>query len=137
MNINRFIEAQESPYPVFNVALEEIRSGRKQSHWIWFIFPQLRGLGRSYNANFYGLADKAEAEEFYAHPVLCSRLREITQALLLHRGKNPKDVLGGIDAMKVRSCMTLFDIISPNDIFAEILESFYDGKPCRRTLALL
>ena len=130
-DLDRFVSAQEYDYPV---ALSEIRAGRKYSHWIWYIFPQLKGLGRSWNSDFYGLASVAEAKAYLDHPVLGARLREIVQALLLHRGKNPKEILGDIDASKVRSSMTLFDIVSPNDIFGKVLDSFYNGERCEITL---
>ena len=133
-DLDRFVSAQEYDYPV---ALSEIRAGRKYSHWIWYIYPQLKGLGRSYNSDFYGLASVAEAKAYLAHPVLGARLREIVQALLLHRGKNPKEILGDIDASKVRSSMTLFDIVSPNDIFGILLDEFYNGHRCHRTMGRL
>ena len=133
-DLDRFVSAQEYDYPV---ALSEIRAGRKYSHWIWYIYPQLKGLGRSYNSDFYGLASVAEAKAYLDHPVLGARLREIVQALLLHRGKNPKEILGDIDASKVRSSMTLFDIVSPNDIFGILLDEFYNGHRCHRTMGRL
>lgn len=133
-DLDRFVSAQEYDYPV---ALSEIKAGRKYSHWIWYIYPQLKGLGRSYNSDFYGLASVAEAKAYLAHPVLGARLREIVQALLLHRGKNPKEILGDIDASKVRSSMTLFDIVSPNDIFGILLDEFYNGHRCHRTMGRL
>lgn len=133
-DLDRFVSAQEYDYPV---ALSEIKAGRKYSHWIWYIYPQLKGLGRSYNSDFYGLASVAEAKAYLDHPVLGARLREIVQALLLHRGKNPKEILGDIDASKVRSSMTLFDIVSPNDIFGILLDEFYNGRRCHRTMRSL
>lgn len=133
-DLDRFVSAQEYDYPV---ALSEIRAGRKYSHWIWYIYPQLKGFGRSYNSDFYGLASVAEAKAYLDHPVLGARLREIVQALLLHRGKNPKEILGDIDASKVRSSMTLFDIVSPNDIFGILLDEFYNGRRCHRTMRSL
>ena len=133
-DLDRFVSAQEYDYPV---ALSEIKAGRKYSHWIWYIYPQLKGLGRSYNSDFYGLASVAEAKAYLDHPVLGVRLREIVQALLLHRGKNPKEILGDIDASKVRSSMTLFDIVSPNDIFGILLDEFYNGRRCHRTMRIL
>lgn len=133
-DLDRFVSAQEYDYPV---ALSEIKAGRKYSHWIWYIFPQLKGLGRSYNSDFYGLASVAEAKAYLDHPVLGARLREIVQALLLHRGKNPKEILGDIDASKVRSSMTLFDKVCPGDIFARVLDEFYDGRRCNRTLRMI
>lgn len=126
-DIMRFIDAQDSSWSGYDVALGEIRSGRKSSHWIWYIFPQLRGLGHSRNSHYYGIADRQEALDYLNHPVLGCRLREITEALLAHSGRSARSILGGIDALKVRSCMTLFDSIAPNDIFDTVLAAFYDG----------
>lgn len=136
-DLARFIEAQESPYGSYQQALQEIREGRKRNHWVWYIFPQLRGLGYSYNANFYGIADRDEAARYLQHPVLGTRLREITCALLQHRGTEAEDILGSIDALKGCSCMTLFDVISPNDLFAEVLADFYADQRCTRTQEML
>lgn len=102
-----------------------------------YIFPQLRGLGYSHNAHYYGISGREEARRYLQHPVLGGRLREISHALLQHKGMEAESILGGIDAMKVRSCMTLFDAISPNDVFAEVLNTFYAGSRCESTLALL
>lgn len=127
-NITRFLDAQDSRRNGYSVALREIMAGEKISHWIWFIFPQLRGLGHSHMAQYYGIVDRHEAEDYLNHPVLGSRLREITEALLNHSDKSAISILGGIDAMKVRSCMTLFDCISPGDIFEKALNQFYNGE---------
>lgn len=118
-------------------ALAEIRLGRKRTHWVWYIFPQLRGLGYSHNAHFYGISGRDEARLYLQHPVLGARLREISRALLQHRGSAAVEILGSIDALKVCSSMTLFDAISPNDVFAEVLSSFYGDSRCERTLSLL
>ena len=130
-NPDRFLTAQNFYY---NVALQEITDGRKRSHWIWFIFPQLAVLGRSANAKYYGISGLDEAKAYLSHPVLGARLREITAALLQHRGERAEDILGGVDALKVRSCMTLFDAVSPDDIFQEVLDAFYNGSPDEYTL---
>ena len=123
-DLQRFLRAQEIAYPV---ALQEIRSGGKQSHWIWYIFPQLKGLGWSYNSQYYGLDGVDEARAYLAHPLLGARLREITQTLLTHRGKRSiLELMGSsIDVLKLRSSMTLFDQVSPNDIFAEVLQTYF------------
>ena len=123
-DLQRFLCAQESAYPV---ALREIQSGGKQSHWIWYIFPQQKGLGHSFNSEFYGLDGVDEARAYLAHPVLGARLREITQALLTHRGKRSiRELMGSsIDVLKLHSSMTLFDQVSPNDIFAEVLQTYF------------
>ena len=132
--MKRFIEAQEQHY---QLALDEVRTGKKQNHWIWYIFPQMRGLGHSYFSHLYGICDLEEAEEYMNHEVLGKRLREITTALLAHENCTVEEIFGDLDAMKVKSCMTLFDIISPDDIFAEVLNKFYDSKRCDLTLRML
>ena len=131
-NLNRFVEAQEFA-GVYDFALEEITRGRKRSHWMWYIFPQVKGLGHSYNSQYYGLDGIGEAMAYLEVDVLKARLRVITQALLIHRGKRIEDIMGGIDAAKLRSSMTIFDMVSPNDIYAEVLEAFYGGIRCNRT----
>lgn len=133
-NLDRFLEAQQFYY---ELALREINEGRKRSHWIWFIFPQLKNLGHSYNAKFYGISGYDEAKAYLQHPVLGPRLRNISRALLQHRGEQAEDILGDIDAMKVRSCMTLFDVVEPNGVFDEVLQAFYHGIPDHRTLKCL
>ena len=117
--------------------MAEILEGRKKSHWIWYIFPQLRGLGHSSMSHRYGIVGRAEAEAYLRHPLLGPRLRQITQALLAHAGTDPRDILGDTDAAKVRSCMTLFDAVAPGDIFQQVLDAFYQGQRCSRTLKML
>lgn len=136
-DIERFTLAQDMLCEGYGTALEEIRHGRKYSHWIWYIFPQLRGLGHSHNAEFYGISGREEAERYLAHPVLGPRLREITRTLVSHKGKAPEAILGKIDALKVRSCMTLFNAIAPGELFAEVLDAFYSSRGCERTLEML
>lgn len=123
-NLQRFLDAQEDMYPV---ALKEIRKGGKQSHWIWYIFPQEKGLGYSYNSQFYGLDGEEEARAYLAHPVLGTRLREITRALLAHRGhRTVRQLMGSeVDVLKLRSSMQLFDKVSPDDVFAEVLKVYF------------
>ena len=133
-NLERFVEAQIVDY---QTALAEIRAGRKQTHWIWYIFPQLKGLGQSHFSQYYGISGREEAIAYLSHETLGQRLREITQALLSIDGKEAIDILGRIDAQKVRSSMTLFDAVSPNDIFAQLLEKFYRGRRCAHTLKFL
>ena len=132
-NLERFVEAQKSEY---DVALREIREGCKRSHWIWFVFPQMASLGFSYNARFYGISCIDEARAYLAHPILGKRLRQITEALLEHKGKDVLSILGAIDTLKVCSCMTLFDVVSPDDVFRQVLETFYEDKRDAQTLAL-
>lgn len=132
--LERFIEAQKRDY---KTALEEVRSGQKRTHWIWYIFPQMYGLGHSCYANLYGIRDRKEAEEYLKDKTLGKRLREVTYALLQHEGKSAEEIFGGLDAMKVRSSMTLFDAVCPNDIFAEVLEKFYNSERCGITIEKL
>lgn len=133
-NLRRFVDAHRQ---IYGSALTEIRSGKKQSHWMWYIFPQLRGLGHSRNAEYYGIIDRDEAIMFLLHPLLGRNLYEITMAMLTIDGKSAEEILGGIDALKFRSSMTLFDNICPNDIFSDALQKYYDGKSDERTLEML
>jgi len=133
--LDRFLEAQEHTY---STALREIRAGQKESHWMWFIFPQMRGLGRSGMAYIYGIADCAEAEAYLAHPVLSARLYEITEALLSLDESDPNAIFGGIDAMKLRSSMTLFAAVGEEDsVFHQALAKFFSGRMDQKTLELL
>lgn len=132
--LERFVEAQEGDY---EDALAEIRAGEKQSHWIWYVFPQMKGLGMSWTSEFYGIADLDEAKAYLVHPVLGARLREITAAILQHRRESARKILSYPDDLKVCSCMTLFDAIEPNGIFAEVLDVFYGGKRDDLTIGLL
>ena len=134
-NLNRFLGAQESYYAD---ALNEIKQGYKQSHWIWFIFPQMRGLGRSPMAENYGITSVEEARAYLENPTLKQRLIEISTALLKHKRESTAyEILGTLDAMKVRSSMTLFDHIMPNAIFAEVLNAFYNSERDEMTIELL
>ena len=125
-NLERFVTAQDT-YDSYNTALQEIKSGAKRSHWIWYIFPQQKGLGHSYNSEFYGLDGEEEAKAYLNHPVLGMRLREITKALLIHKGSRTVFQLMGsrIDVLKLKSSMMLFDKVSPNDVFATVIEEFF------------
>ena len=133
-NLRRFVDAHRQ---IYSSALNEIRSGEKQSHWMWYIFPQFRGLGHSRNAEYYGIADRDEAVMFLHHPLLGRDLHEITMAMLTIDEKSAEEILGGIDALKFRSSMTLFDNICPNNIFSDALQKYYDGKVDERTLEML
>ena len=130
-NLERFLEAQEMDY---GRALSEIHDGQKRGHWIWYIFPQIKGLGHSYNSEFYGISGTEEAKAYLNHPVLGQRLREIASALLNCGNPSASDILGFPDDLKVRSCMTLFDLVSPNGIFNDVLEKYYEGKRCEKTI---
>ena len=136
-DINRFIKAQEEPYSGYQQALSEIQDGQKRGHWIWYIFPQMKGLGYSHMSNYYGISGLKEAQEYMENKVLDTRLREITNALLSHKDKTSEEILGYVDDLKVRSCMTLFDAVCPNDVFGEVLNQFYGGERCQRTLEML
>ncbi len=132
-DLERFIKAQDDVYGSYQDALAEIISRRKQGHWIWYIFPQIKGLGFSYNSEYYGISGEDEARAFLNHPILGKRLREITKAFLSLDSHSAYAILGRPDDIKVQSCMTLFDIVSPNDIFAEVLDKYYDGLRCQKT----
>lgn len=134
MELERFVKAQHDTY---ETAFSEIRQGCKRTPWIWYIFPQLVGLGHSSNARYYGIRNRAEAEAYLNHPVLGSRLRRISERLLTVEGRTAREILGNLDAMKVRSSMTLFDAVSPNDIFGLVLDKYYGGQRCQYTLEML
>ena len=133
-NLERFLDGQRFGY---EYALNEMKSGRKEGHWIWYVFPQMKGLGYSPNFQFYGISGKEEAKAYLEHPVLGARLREITGTLLAIEGKTAEEILSSIDAMKVRSSMTLFDAVCPDEIFADVLAKYYDSKKDPATLKLL
>lgn len=133
-NLQRFLDAQQD---VYDQALTEVQNGRKYSHWIWYIFPQLKGLGMSYNAHYYGIDGKEEAAAYLAHPVLGKRLREITSAFLQLKAQSAQDVFGSLDAMKVLSSMTLFNEVAPDDLFQQVIDLYYQGKPDERTKMML
>lgn len=130
-NLQRFLDAQARDYAQ---ALREIKNGLKQSHWIWYIFPQLKDFGHSYYSEHYGISDLDEAKAYYDHPVLGSRLIEITEALLEHKDKSAVDILSPIDARKVKSCMTLFWVASGNPMFKTVIDVFYEGKMDNKTI---
>lgn len=129
--LQRFIEAQNDSY---DQALKEIRNGRKLTHWIWYIFPQMKGLGFSYNSEYYGITSLQEVRDYLENELLRKRLFEITESLLMHKGKDIESIMGDIDSLKLKSSMTLFDAVQPDDIFGEVLDEFYGGERCRRTL---
>lgn len=130
----RFYKAQATWY---EIALAEIKAGRKRSHWIWFIFPQLQALGRSNNAFYYGIMNLEHAKEYLDDIVLRARLIEISQALLALETNNPVQVMGNIDSMKLRSCMTLFHLADPTcETFTKVLDKFFNGQLDEKTVAL-
>lgn len=133
--LDRFLDAQRTDYAA---ALAEVRRGRKTSHWMWYIFPQIAGLGQSSTARYYSIRDISEAREYYAHPVLGRRLREISSVLLELKGSDPVAVFGGIDSMKLKSSMTLFAAAAPDDpLFPQVLDKYYGGEQDALTLRLL
>jgi uncharacterized protein (DUF1810 family) len=134
-SLERFVKAQELAYPI---ALQDIKKGKKRSHWMWYIFPQLRGLGMSSMAHKYGIVDLGEAKAYLEHPVLSARLYELCGELLKHKDKSAYDIFGDIDAMKLKSSMTLFALTSKeHTIFDEVLECFFDGERDAITLKLI
>ncbi len=134
MSLDRFIEAQDRIWPA---PLDEIRAGRKITHWMWFVWPQLRGLGRSEMALHYGIRDLDEARAYLADPVLGPRLKEISEAILLHEEKDAAAVLGPVDAMKLRSSATLFEAAGGDDVFCRLLDAFFAGQRCEATLNMI
>ena len=133
--IKRFLDAQEKDY---QLALSEIRNGQKRSHWIWYIFPQLKDLGYSYNAQFYGIRDLDETKEYLQEPTLRAHLIEISEALLALPENDPLKVMGYPDDLKLRSSMTLFAAAAPDiSVFQQVLDKYYGGKGDEKTLELL
>ena len=135
MDLTRFVAAQDSG-GTYDAALRELRAGRKTSHWMWFVFPQVAGLGRSSTAQHYALPGVADAQAYLAHPVLGPRLRECCQALLAVENADAAAVLGPVDAQKLRSSMTLFALAAPDEpLFTDVLDRFYGGEQDPLTLA--
>lgn len=134
--LERFVNGQRIGY---KRALEEIRQGHKRTHWIWYVFPQIDGMGRSYEARTFAISGLEEARAYLQHPVLGRRLEEITQVLLDLPGNDPLAVMGsGIDVLKLQASMTLFDQAEPkNPLFRKVLEKYYRGEKHRRTLEIL
>jgi uncharacterized protein (DUF1810 family) len=134
-NLNRFVLAQEADY---DQALAEIRRGRKQSHWMWYIFPQYEGLGFSSTSRWYSIKSAAEARAYLDHPVLGPRLRECAEAVLGVEGRSAHEIFGSPDDLKLRSCATLFAAVSPaGSVFHKLLDRYYQGAPDSKTLHLL
>jgi uncharacterized protein (DUF1810 family) len=127
VDLERFVRAQDD-HGTYTQAVAELRAGRKTSHWMWFVFPQITGLGRSAVAQAYAVADLDEARAYLAHPVLGPRLVECTEIVAAHRGRTAEQIFGGIDAMKLRSSMTLFAAADPDQpAFPAVLEQFFAG----------
>lgn len=134
-DLQRFLNPQEQD---FDIALKEIREGHKRSHWIWYIFPQLKGLGMSSISEYYGISGLEEARAFLKNPVLGGRLKEITEALLSLESDCAEEIFGYPDNLKVKSSMTLFGEVDPeNPLFQKVLNKFYAGEKDERTLQML
>ena len=133
-DLDRFVEAQASDYAR---ALSELRAGKKQSHWVWYVFPQIDGLGHSSMSRRYSIKSAAEARAYLDHPVLGARLRECFAVVYGIAGRSAREILGSPDDLKLRSCATLFDSVSDEPIFGQVLDKYFDGKPDQETLRLL
>lgn len=133
-HLDRFTNAQAAVYPQ---VLTELQQGEKRSHWMWFIFPQCAGLGRSATAQYYAIQSLDEARAYLAHPLLGARLRECVAILLGLEGRTAEDIFGHPDVLKLRSSLTLFDLISNDKRFADALEKYYDGARDEATLRLV
>jgi uncharacterized protein (DUF1810 family) len=134
-DLERFVAAQS---PVYPTVLGELRGGRKTGHWMWFVFPQVEGLGRSELSRRYAIGSLDEARAYLEHPLLGARLRECAQLVLATRARSAESILGPIDAVKLRSCMTLFHRAAPDEpLFVEVLDRFYGGAPDAATDARL
>jgi uncharacterized protein (DUF1810 family) len=135
VRLERFLEAQA---PVYAQALAELQAGQKQSHWMWFVFPQIHGLGQSATSRAFAIQSLAEARAYLAHPVLGERLRECCQAVMNVRGKSARDIFGSPDDAKFHSCVTLFAETAPQDVmFYNLLEKYFDGDADEATLESL
>ncbi len=136
-DLGRFVQAQDAG-GTYVAALRELRAGRKTSHWMWFVFPQVAGLGHSSMAQAYAITSLEQAREYLAHPVLGPRLRESTAAVLTRTDRTAEQIFGGIDALKLRSSVTLFARAAPGEpAFVAVLDAFYDGEADDRTVQLL
>lgn len=133
-NLERFLQAQDKTYPY---ALKELQNGHKRSHWMWFIFPQMRGLGHSRISNYYGISGIEEAKAYIENPILNQRLREVCETILALETEDANEVFGGIDSLKLKSSMTLFDMVAPDDIYSKVLDKFFEGKRCKSTQQLI
>ena len=136
-DLDRFVAAQDQG-GTYDAAVAELRSGQKRGHWMWFVFPQIAGLGQSPTSRRYGISSLAEAKAYLAHEVLGPRLVECARIVAALKAPSAEDIFGGIDAMKLRSSMTLFARADPtNPVFGEVLEAYFGGKPDQATVRLL
>ena len=133
-NLDRFLYVQNRTH---EEVVEEIRSGKKVSHWMWYTFPQIQGLGESDNSDFYGIEDEEEAQRYLSHKVLGPRLKKLAKELLLLKTNDPVEIFGKLDSLKLKSCMTLFDYIEKNEVFEKVLEKYYQGERDQITILKL
>ena len=133
-NLERFVTAQEN---VYAAVVEELGVGRKRSHWMWFIFPQAAGLGMSATSRKFAIQSLDEARAYLAHPLLGARLRQCTQLVMNVEGRTAEEIFGSIDSVKLRSCLTLFDAASDEQLFRDAIEKYYCGETDQRTLQIL
>lgn len=134
MSLERFVKAQEESY---KIALNEVKNGRKKSHWMWYIFPQIIGLGRSSTAQYYAIKSREEAENYLKHPILSKHLIEISEELLKLDSNNARKIFGSPDNMKLKSSMTLFLKISGDEVFKKVLDKFFNGDLDENTIEIL
>jgi uncharacterized protein (DUF1810 family) len=134
LNVQRFLDAQEDVFPA---VLEELKSGRKRTHWMWFVFPQVSGLGCSPNASFYSIDSLSEALDFANDPVLSARLKKCCELLLALEGASARNVMGKPDDLKLKSCMTLFSEITNDKTFSDVLDRYYEGQRDPLTLSII
>jgi uncharacterized protein (DUF1810 family) len=135
IDLQIFVQAQED---IYEPALAELKNGSKESHWMWFVFPQIAGLGNSEMARKYAIPNLADAKAYLSHDLLGSRLRECTEAVLAVEGRTAHEILGSPDDMKLKSCMTLFEVADgPDSVFSSILEKYFEGQRDERSLMIL
>jgi uncharacterized protein (DUF1810 family) len=135
IDLQIFVQAQED---IYEQALAELKNGSKESHWMWFVFPQIAGLGNSEMARKYAIPNLADAKAYLSHDLLGSRLRECTEAVLAVEGRTAHEILGSPDDMKLKSCMTLFEVADgPGSVFSSILEKYFEGQRDERSLTIL
>ncbi len=132
--LTRFVDAQKQ---VYDSVVQELQNGRKRGHWMWYVFPQIAGLGVSPTSQRYAIRSAEESRAYYAHPVLGSRLRECTQLVMNVRSRSSEDIFGPIDNLKFRSSMTLFDSVTDDGLFRDALSKYFGGEPDQRTLSIL
>ena len=133
-DLERFVKVQDT-YDSYDTALQEIKNGRKESHWMWYVFPQIHGLGHSSMSQRYSIKSLLEAKAFLEDETLGKRLYDAMEALPVFG--DAEDIFGALDAMKLRSCLTLFDLVSPDEIFSDFLENYFNKERCQKTLKIV